>query len=224
MAAIRSVNPDAQLVQTEDLGTTYSTPALAYQATFDNHRRWLTFDILSGHLDEWKPLWWYLLESGITRQELESFLTRPCVPDILGINHYLTSDRYLDDRLELYPTHLHGGNGRHAYADVEAVRTIDEGIRGHAGVLRDAWERYTLPVAVTEVHNGCTRDEQLRWLNEAWQAVSAELYKAASEKARAGKAKGEPGAGPGPEPGEAKDAGKPEEGPIIDAEVVDEKK
>ena len=168
MAAIRSINPDAQLVQTEDLGTTYSIAALAYQATFDNNRRWLTFDILSGHLDEWKPLWWYLLESGITRQELETFLTRPCVPDIVGINHYLTSDRFLDDRLELYPAHLHGGNGRHAYADVEAVRTIEEGIHGHAGILRDAWQRYALPLAVTEVHLGCTRDEQLRWLNEAW--------------------------------------------------------
>jgi dTDP-4-dehydrorhamnose reductase len=172
MAAIRSVNPAAQLIQTEDLGTTYSTPALAYQATFDNHRRWLTFDILSGHLDEWKPLWWYLLESGITRHELESFLSRPCVPDIVGINHYLTSDRYLDDRLELYPSQLHGGNGRHAYADVEAVRTLDEGIGGHAGVLRAVWQRYGLPVAVTEVHNGCTRDEQLRWVNEAWQAAT----------------------------------------------------
>ena len=172
MAAIRSVNSEAQLVQTEDLGTTYSTPALAYQATFDNNRRWLTFDILSGHLDEWRQLWWYLLESGVTRQELESFLTRPCVPDILGINHYLTSDRYLDDRVELYPEHVRGGNGRHAYADVEAVRTTDEEIRGHVGVLRDAWKRYELPVAVTEVHLGCTREEQLRWLKEAWTAAN----------------------------------------------------
>ena len=56
-------------------------------------------------------------------------------------------------------------------------------------------------------------------LNEAWQAVSAELYKAAAEKTRAGKAKGQPGGG------EAKEeAGKKDEGPIIDAEVVDEKK
>jgi molecular chaperone DnaK len=55
-------------------------------------------------------------------------------------------------------------------------------------------------------------------LNEAWQSVSAELYKAASEKAKAGKA--------GPAPGESAGA-KPESGkeePIIDAEVVDEKK
>ena len=56
-------------------------------------------------------------------------------------------------------------------------------------------------------------------LNEAWQGVSAELYKAAAEKAKAGKA--------GAQPGTAEDASKQtnkEEGPIIDAEVVDEKK
>jgi molecular chaperone DnaK len=63
-------------------------------------------------------------------------------------------------------------------------------------------------------------------LNEAWQAVSAELYKAAAEKARASKAQQQQ---PQPEPGggeaksESKQGGK-DEGPIIDAEVVDEKK
>ena len=172
MTAVRAVNPKALLVQTEDLGKTYSTPAIAYQAAFDNNRRWLTFDILTGRLGEWNRLWWYLLESGIQRHELESFLTRPCVPDILGINHYVTSDRYLDDRVEHYPPHCCGGNGRQEYADVEAVRVVSEGINGHAGVLRETWNRYALPLAITEVHLGCTRDEQLRWLNEAWHAAN----------------------------------------------------
>ncbi len=58
-------------------------------------------------------------------------------------------------------------------------------------------------------------------LNEAWQAVSAELYKAAAEKARAGQT---PGGAAGSAPKDAADASKQEEGPIIDAEVVDEKK
>jgi molecular chaperone DnaK len=57
-------------------------------------------------------------------------------------------------------------------------------------------------------------------LNEAWQAVSAELYKAAAEQARAGKTKA--GAGAEAKSGEPKS--KQDEGPIIDAEVVDEKK
>jgi len=58
-------------------------------------------------------------------------------------------------------------------------------------------------------------------LNEAWQTVSGELYKAAAEKAKAGKAaagqsKAEPDSAPG--------AGSKDEGPIIDAEVVDDNK
>jgi dTDP-4-dehydrorhamnose reductase len=172
MAAIREINPGALLVQTEDLGRTYSTPALAYQGTFDNNRRWLTLDLLSGRLDQWHPLWWYLLESGIQRQELESHLERPCVPDIIGINHYVTSDRYLDDRIELYPPHSRGGNGRHAYADVEAVRILEDEVAGHEGALRNAWDRYGIPLAITEVHLGCTREEQLRWLNDAWTTAN----------------------------------------------------
>jgi len=61
-------------------------------------------------------------------------------------------------------------------------------------------------------------------LNEVWQSVSAELYKAASEKTRAaGQQQGQPGGG---QPGgpEAGGEAKKDEGPIIDAEVVDEKK
>ncbi|HHY84521.1 MAG TPA: molecular chaperone DnaK [Verrucomicrobia bacterium] len=54
-------------------------------------------------------------------------------------------------------------------------------------------------------------------LNEAWQAVSAELYKAASEK------RGQPGSA-GSGTGARQEGDKKDEGPIIDAEVVDEKK
>jgi molecular chaperone DnaK len=62
-------------------------------------------------------------------------------------------------------------------------------------------------------------------LNTVWQQVSEELYKAASEKARASQPQGGPGARPGPEAGGPQpESGKKDEGPIIDAEVVDEKK
>ena len=52
------------------------------------------------------------------------------------------------------------------------------------------------------------------------------MYKAASEKARASKGGDQPGGQPGAEAGpEDKGGGKgKDEGPIIDAEVVDEKK
>jgi dTDP-4-dehydrorhamnose reductase len=173
MWAIRQVNPAAQLVQTEDLGKIFSTPLLAYQAEFENERRWLSFDLLCGRVHRDCQMWHYLRSLGISEGELELFLEAPCPPDIIGINHYLTSDRFLDERLERYPACSHGGNGRHRYADVEAVRVCAEGPTGPRLLMREAWERYGLPLAVTEVHLGSTREEQLRWLHEVWDAAQS---------------------------------------------------
>ena len=171
MRAVREVNTRARLVQTEDLGKTHSTRALGYQAEFENERRWLTFDLLCGRVDGAHPMWGYLTHVGVKESELEWFLLNPCPPDIVGVNHYLTSERFLDERIERYPPHTHGGNGRHAYADVEAVRARAEGCAGPRALLKEAWERYRLLLAVTEVHLGCTREEQLRWFVEVWDAV-----------------------------------------------------
>ena len=173
MRAIREVNPGAGLVQTDDLGKTFSTPALAYQAAHDNERRWLSFDLLGGRVDRSHPMWGFLTYwAKLEERELEFFHAADGAPDIIGINHYLTSDRYLDERLRLYPEHHWGGNGHHRYADAEAVRVeLPEHEVGPAARLREAWERYRRPVAVTEVHHGCTRDEQLRWLMEVWNAA-----------------------------------------------------
>ncbi len=78
----------------------------------------------------------------------------------------------------------------------DAIKEVREALKGQdTGAIRSASEK----------------------LNEAWQAVSAELYKAAGEKARGGQ-----GTAGGPKAGGG--AGeKSEEGPIIDAEVVDDK-
>lgn len=173
MEAIRRVNPRARLVQTEDLGKTHSTPNLSYQAEFENLRRWLTFDILTGRLDLESRMGQFLRWVGIADDEITWFLDHPCPPDILGLNYYMTSERFLDDRLERYPASAHGGNGRHRYVDLEAVRGRPEGLAGLRSLLQEAWDRYGLPMAVTELHLGCTREEQLRWFHEGWQAVCA---------------------------------------------------
>lgn len=171
MQAIRHVNPQAQLIQTEDLGKIFSTSLLGYQAEFENERRWLSFDLLCGRIDPYHPLWHYLCQAGIAPEELDWFCEHPCPPDIFGINRYLTSDRFLDERLDRYPTHTQGGNGIHAYADVEAVRICQNGIPSPYALLKEVWERYRLPIAITEVHLGCTREEQLRWLHEVWHSA-----------------------------------------------------
>jgi dTDP-4-dehydrorhamnose reductase len=171
MRAVRRVVPGALLIQTEDLGHTTGTAPLQYQAEFDNQRRWLSFDLLAGHVDSNHPLWHYLLQNGATQKELAAFTHEPLLPDVLGINSYVTSERFLDHRIERYPASSIGGNGRHRYADVEAVRMQHHRVGGFEARLEEAAERYGQPLAVTEAHIGCTREEQLRWLFEAWQAA-----------------------------------------------------
>lgn len=169
MAAIRQVNPRARLIQTDDLGKTYSTPRLAYQADFENERRWLSWDLLCGVIGPEHPMWAYFTRIGVQADELEWFREHPCPPDIIGINHYVTSERVLDEHRQPYPRDRWGGNGRDTYADMEAPRVRAEGIGGWRMLLHEAWARYHRPLAITEVHLGGPRDEQVRWLLEAWQ-------------------------------------------------------
>jgi dTDP-4-dehydrorhamnose reductase len=184
MRAIRRVTPSAKLVQTEDLGKTFSTPLLRYQAELENERRWLSLDLLCGRVDRNHSWHEVLVKSGITEDELDLFLEADCAPDIIGINHYLTSERYLDERLDCYPEWSHGGNQRHRYADVEAVRVdLPASDLGPKARLAEVSQRYGRPIAVTEAHHGCTRDDQVRWLMEVWWA--AEELRAAGHDIRA---------------------------------------
>jgi dTDP-4-dehydrorhamnose reductase len=169
MQEIRKVNPNAKLVQTEDLGKTYSTPVLKYQAEFENERRWLSFDILCGKFDSLHPLW-KMFSKYVEEEELNFFIENPCVPDVFGFNHYLTSERFIDENLSAYPQHTHGGNGKHRYADVEAVRVELEEETGIHILLEEAWERYQQPMALTEVHLHCHREEQLRWFRYIYES------------------------------------------------------
>jgi dTDP-4-dehydrorhamnose reductase len=171
MHEIRAVNPRALLVQTEDLGKTHSSPRLRYQARFENQRRWLTFDLLCGRVDEHHALWRYLFQHLRNDDRLVWLRENPTPPDIIGLNYYVTSERYLDERITRYSGCPVGGNKRHRYVDIEAVRVLADGIDGPERLIREAWERYRIPIAVTEAHIGCARPEQMRWLGEIHTAA-----------------------------------------------------
>ncbi|HEX3767379.1 MAG TPA: family 1 glycosylhydrolase [Puia sp.] len=172
MKAIRSVNPSAQLIQTEDLGKSHSTPLLAYQAEFENERRLLTFDILTGRLVPGHPHYNYMIGCGIREEEIHFFQEQTCELHILGLNYYVTSERWLDESLEKYPHQTHGGNGSHRYADTEVVRANPMAFAGFKTLATEIWERYDVPMAVTECHLHCTREEQLRWFKEIRDAAA----------------------------------------------------
>ncbi|MBI2924886.1 MAG: molecular chaperone DnaK [Verrucomicrobia bacterium] len=128
---------------------------------------------------------------------------------------------------------LHAEEDRQQREEVEARNEADNAVYRSEKMLKDnadklsAGDKSKIENAVKELKEaskgsdtGAIRKASEK-LNEAWQAVSAELYKAASEKARASKAQSE---GPHTESGGDQAAADKGEGPIIDAEVVDEKK
>ena len=78
----------------------------------------------------------------------------------------------LHERWREFPEATWGSNGRHRYADTEAVRVLEDYVPGFERALVQSWERYKRPVALTEVHLGCTVDERVRWLSTAWRAAS----------------------------------------------------
>jgi dTDP-4-dehydrorhamnose reductase len=171
MRAIREVNPNAKLVQTDDLSRTYGTPEMAEIANFFNERRWLAWDMLCGKIDPGHALWDYLLENGAGADELLWFKENNCPPDIIGVNYYITSERWLDHRIERYPE-SHRTNYRGIpHADIECPRVLATPTPGIGPLLQETWDRYGLPVAVTEAHIDANREDQLRWLVEIWNAA-----------------------------------------------------
>ena len=171
--AIRARIPGARFVHTEDTGRSFSTRAVRRQAVYENSRRWLSLDLLCGDLGASHPWRGRLERAGVTPRVLDELATGEARPDLVGINHYVTSNRFLDHRQHLYPLHLRHPDPVDGYVDTEAARVdLSPEAAGWAARLREVWARYRLPVAVTEAHLGCTDPhEQLRWLMQAWDAA-----------------------------------------------------
>ncbi len=171
--AVRAHSPNARVLQTEDIGRVFATRPLLAQARYENARRWLSLDLLCGRVDRAHP-WRVAIEAaGVPARHLDELATGEAAPDVIGVNHYVTSDRFLDHRSALYPPHLRGGNGQVSYADTEAVRAdMGVSVTGWEPRLREVWARYRRPMVLSEVHLGCDDPaESVRWLMEAWRAA-----------------------------------------------------
>jgi dTDP-4-dehydrorhamnose reductase len=171
MRAIREVNPDAKLVQTDDISKSYGTPEMAALTSFYNDRRWLSWDLLCGKVDRQHPLWDYLADTGIPDEDLLWCRDNPCPPDIIGVNYYPTSERWLDHRVARYPAQYVGTYRGLHHADIETPRSLATPTPGVGPLLMEVWERYGLPIAVTEAHTDASREDQMRWLLEIWEAA-----------------------------------------------------
>ncbi|HEX9953990.1 MAG TPA: family 1 glycosylhydrolase, partial [Allosphingosinicella sp.] len=175
MREIRKVNPEARLVATDDLGFCHATPPLQSDADFQNERRWIGWDLLFGMVVPGHTLWERIAAFGYG-ERLRAIAADPCPPDVIGINHYLSSERLMDHRIERYPDRsladrtvaLCNGVPK---VDVDAIRNREEGVLGLPALVEQAWQRYGQTIAITECHNGASREEQVRWFVEVWEGA-----------------------------------------------------
>jgi dTDP-4-dehydrorhamnose reductase len=170
--AVRDVVPNARLLVNEDVGRTRGTRECRDAVVFCNRRRWLTFDLLTGRVGARHPLRPMLAVDGDAIRVLDDLAADPEPPDWIGVDHYVTSDRWIDDRLERFPAQARGGDGRVAYADVELVRVDRRGYRPFAAAIRDAWARYRRPIVLAEVQLAGDPWDQAAWWLGAWRAAT----------------------------------------------------
>jgi dTDP-4-dehydrorhamnose reductase len=167
--AIRAAQPGALIIANEDVGRTVGAPSLRDRIEHDDERRWLAFDLLAGRVDPHHRFWSSLSGDRRRRRLLDGLRREPEIPDVLGIDYYVTSDRYLDPRPHVASSRA-SRSALVEVADIELCRVAGHEI-GFDRPIQATWDRYGLPLALTEVHLAGRPGDQVAWWAEAWAAA-----------------------------------------------------
>ena len=156
--AIKTEQPEALTIQVEALWHTYTKdPSLEARAALDNARQFLCFDLATGRLDGNHALAEYVYDHGMTDSDLNWF-RRNCVNfDVFGANYYPWSHAELKPRPD----------GK--------TSTIVRRATGHKIeiILRKAWERYQMPIMITETSSNGSIKARAKWMDETISTVGA---------------------------------------------------
>jgi beta-glucosidase/6-phospho-beta-glucosidase/beta-galactosidase len=154
--AIKAEQAEAVTVQVEALWHTFTRDeSLKARAVRANARQFLCFDLTRGHVDDDHVLFEYLRENGVTDTDLHWFQQNPVTFDIFGANYYPWS--YAE--LRMHP------NGE--------PHTVVRRASGHKIelILREAWERYHMPIMITETSSNGDAKARARWMDETIDTV-----------------------------------------------------
>jgi dTDP-4-dehydrorhamnose reductase len=150
---IRDVVPDATFLLTEDLQSyTAGDEAARRYAEHSQERAYLSCELLQGRIVDGHPMHGYLRRRcGIADTELAELARRATAPDVMGWNYYPYSER-----------HIFTG-GVHGYRNLAVVDFAPERLDMRP-LLRAAYQRLRLPIALSEVHTFGAEYERARWL------------------------------------------------------------
>lgn len=155
--ALKSVDPDAVMVHVEASGLTRAAKEdLESLAAEDQHRGYLSYDLLTGRVGRDHPLFPWLMRNGAKFDDLLAISDRRITLDVLGLNFYpqwSTQQLFIDHK------------GRLAY------RATEQEGSGFANLIEDYHRRYDAPVIITETSAFGSDELRSRWLETSLRAV-----------------------------------------------------
>ena len=151
--AIKSIQPESTLVHVEATGMTRTARKdLAILAREEQHRGYLCYDLVTGRILDEHLLFSWLGRNGASPDALEELAKDPIELDVIGMNFYpqwSTKLLYIDKR------------GKLAFQETEP-----EG-HGFKDMIRDYYERYRVPIMITETSAVGSDEIRERWLESS---------------------------------------------------------
>ncbi len=154
---LRAVDPGCVLVHVEASGLSRTAREdLAAIAMEEQSRSFLPYDLLAGQVGPEHPLFPWLVRSGASPDELADIAAAGIPMDVLGLNFYpqwSTTQLYIDRR------------GRLAY------RPVEQDGSGFVSLIESYFQRYRVPIIVTETSARGPEDVRARWLEASVAAI-----------------------------------------------------
>jgi beta-glucosidase/6-phospho-beta-glucosidase/beta-galactosidase len=151
--AHKHIDPSSVMVHVEATGLTRTVRAdLAALAREEQYRGFLCYDLISGRLTHDHLLFSWLVRNGASPDDLDEIARNPIDLDVLGLNFYpqwSTKLLHIDKR------------GRLAFSETEP-----EG-DGFKELITHYYERYKVPVMITETSAVGSDEVRQRWLKSS---------------------------------------------------------
>lgn len=155
--ALRAARSDTVLVHVEDVGIEFAASSdLIDLAAASQARRLLPLDLACGLVGPDHPFHGWLLQHGASEFELHELVARSPRWDVLGVNFYPWSNRRFAHRRNGTV-----GIGRDPSSDGIAL----------APLLRMVYDRYQVPLMITETSSNGNHAQRARWMDGTLSAV-----------------------------------------------------
>ncbi|HVF57190.1 MAG TPA: family 1 glycosylhydrolase [Pyrinomonadaceae bacterium] len=155
--AVREADPDSIMLHVEATGLSRAfRQDLEALATEEQHRGYIAYDLMTGRVKPDHPLFSWLVRSGASPDHLHTIANRPITLDVLGLNFYpqwSTQHLFIDKKGRL------------------AFRQAEDDSAGFAAIINDYYEKYRVPIIVTETSAFGSDELRENWLRTSVESV-----------------------------------------------------